>query len=292
MKSTINYYYGLFPDVINSQNNFYYFWFNEEKYYFVPFNNDIKLVEEIYHKLISEHYKLNEIIYNKDGNLTTSLKEKEYALLKVNCIENEIVKLNDFFKIIIPTGNPINWGEVWANKIDYLEYQVSQRALGKDNILNSFSYYVGLAENAIEYYNLLEHNGSDVIVGVQHKRVYSKNYEINYYNPINMIIDYNVRDIAEYIKFAFFEKTLDKDNFYKFLDNLNLNNIMMNLLFVRLLFPTYYFDSYEKLLNDEVGETDLVNIIKLSNDYELFLKDFYFKYADVYNLKKIDWIVR
>ena len=289
MKSTINFYYNLFPEEIVSQDEFFYFWINENKFYFVPFKNDKEQVMEIYEKLLHEKKKVNKIILNKEGNLVTNFKNSEYALFLVDCLENEIVDIKDFYIILMEKEN-INWGGIWERKIDYFEYQVNQRALGKENILNSFSYYVGLGENAIEYYNLIDKN--NVSVGIQHKRIGANNYEINYYNPLNMVIDYSVRDIAEYIKFAFFNDKLNVDKVINYINSLNLTSAMMNLLYVRLLFPTYYFDHYERLINKEEDERVLINIIGKAKDYELFLKKYYLYYEKEYNLLKIDWLFK
>lgn len=286
MKSTINFYYNLFPTNIIEKDNFFYFWVNENKFYFVPFENDINVVMKIYERLVQDKKKVNKIILNKDKNLVTVYKSKYYALIMVDCIENEIVDLNDFFSVILDSV-PVDWGSVWERKIDYLEYQVNQRALGKDNILNSFGYYVGMAENAIQYYNLLEKK--DVVVGIQHKRIYANNYEINYYNPLNMIVDYNVRDIAEYIKFSFFDNKLNIDNIIRYINKMNLNSTMMNLLYIRLIFPTYYFDNYEKYLDNYLDEKILINILNKASSYENFLKSFYQYYGERYNLLRIDW---
>jgi len=286
MKSTINFYYNLFPTNIIKKDNFFYFWVNENKFYFVPFENDINVVMKIYERLVQDKKKVNKIILNKDKNLVTVYKSKYYALIMVDCIENEIVDLNDFFSVILDSV-PVDWGSVWERKIDYLEYQVNQRALGKDNILNSFGYYVGMAENAIQYYNLLEKK--DVVVGIQHKRIYANNYEINYYNPLNMIVDYNVRDIAEYIKFSFFDNKLNIDNIIRYINKMNLNSTMMNLLYIRLIFPTYYFDNYEKYLDNYLDEKVLINILNKASSYENFLKNFYQYYGERYNLLRIDW---
>lgn len=288
MKSTINYYYNLFPDNIVRQEKFFYFWIGEEKYYFVPFNNNHEQVLKIYRSLIEQKLKVNHIILNKDSNLVTLYKNEEYVLFRVNCLENEVVDLTNFFDIKV-NEIPVDWGKVWSDKIDYFSYQVSQRALHKDNILNSFSYYVGMGENAIQYYNLLKKENARV--SIQHKRVYASNYEINYYNSLNMLYDYNVRDLAEYIKFAFFQDKLNVDKVINYINKLQIDSVMMNLLFDRLLFPTYYFDHYEKLVNDEEEETELIHIIRNANNYEKFLKDFYNYYALSHNLIKIDWLI-
>lgn len=289
MKSTINFYYNLFPDNIINQDKFYYFWIGDEKFYFVPFKNNKDQVLKIYQNLLNNNKKINQIILNKDNKLITLYKNEEYALFRVNCLENEIVEISDFFDIKVK-DSPVDWGKVWSNKIDYFTYQVSQRGLGKDNILNSFSYYVGLGENAIQYYNSI--NKSDVYVGIQHKRLYANNYEINYYNALNMVIDYNVRDLAEYIKFAFFQNELNVNKIINYINKLNLNSTMMNLLFARLLFPTYYFDHYERLVNDEEDESQLIIIINNVSEYEKFLCDFYNYYNMAYKMIRIDWLIK
>ena len=44
-----------------------------------------------------------------------------------------------------------SWASLWSAKLDYFEYQVSELGKDKPLILDSFSYYLGLGENAISY---------------------------------------------------------------------------------------------------------------------------------------------
>ena len=286
MKNIINYYYGLFPDKVIHQENIFYFWFNKNKYYFVPFINDENMVLTIYEKFLSEKKKINKILLNKFGKLVTKYKNSDYAMIMVDCIENEIIELENFYNISFE-GKVLDWAKIWEQKLDYFEYQVNQRGLGKDNILNSFSYYVGLGENAIQYYNFVDKK--EVDTGIQHKRLYAKNYEINYYNPLNMIIDYSVRDLAEYIKFLFFFGDFKEEKIIRYLDKLSLNNSMFNLFYARLLFPTYYFDFYEKFINDEEDDNNLLIILAKSTDFEIFLKNMYIYFSNKYQLIRIEW---
>jgi len=286
MKNIINYYYGLFPDKVIHQENIFYFWFNKNKYYFVPFINDENMVLTIYEKFLSEKKKINKILLNKFGKLVTKYKNSDYAMIMVDCIENEIIELENFYNISFE-GKVSDWAKIWEQKLDYFEYQVNQRGLGKDNILNSFSYYVGLGENAIQYYNFVDKK--EVDTGIQHKRLYAKNYEINYYNPLNMIIDYSVRDLAEYIKFLFFFEDFKEQKIIRYLDKLSLNNSMFNLFYARLLFPTYYFDFYEKFINDEEDDNNLLIILAKSTDFEIFLKNMYIYFSNKYQLIRIEW---
>ena len=47
------------------------------------------------------------------------------------------------------------------------------------------------------------------------------------------------------------------------------------MLYARLLYPSYYFDLYEKIMNNEVEEDALIDIISLVTEYEIFLKKVY-----------------
>ncbi len=287
MKSTLNFYYNLFPDKIYNQEDFYYFTLADNKYYFVPFNNDEEIVKKIYNQLKVQKIKVNEIIFNKDGKIGTIIDNKTYALLMVNCLENEIVDLDEF--LILKFDLPVsNWGNVWSDKLDYYAYQVSELALKKETLLNSFSYYVGLSENAITYFNMINKDNSQSFI--QHRRIYAKNYEINYYNPLNMVIDFGIRDLAEYIKFSFFSNEFNIDKIINYINKVNLDNTLINLLYARLLFPTYYFDVYDKIIINKRPEKDLIKIVNKSTEYEEFLKQFYLYYSKKYTMYRIEWL--
>ena len=123
MKNIINYYYGLFPDKVIHQENIFYFWFNKNKYYFVPFINDENMVLTIYEKFLSEKKKINKILLNKFGKLVTKYKNSDYAMIMVDCIENEIIELENFYNISFE-GKVSDWAKIWEQKLDYFEYQV------------------------------------------------------------------------------------------------------------------------------------------------------------------------
>ena len=129
-------------------------------------------------------------------------------------------------------------------------------------------------------------------MGIQHKRIYANNYQINYYNPLNMLIDFTVRDIAEYIKFSFFEKKLNINKTINYIKKLNLSSNMLHLLYARLLFPTYYFDHYEKFINEEETEVELLKIVALASEYENFLKNFYNYFFIDNQFLRIEWIFK
>ena len=288
MKSIIKVYYNLEPLEIIEEKDFYCFYIKDNKYYFVPFNNDEKQVLFIYNELLKRNIKVNEIVFTIDNKIVVNYNNKLYSLLRVNCYENELVDVNNFFNIFVKY-DVSNWSLIWSDKIDYYSYQVHERGLKKESVLNSFSYYVGLAETAIEYCNLL--NINNVPTAIQHRRIYANNYEINYLNPLNMVIDFSIRDYSEYIKSCFFNSSITLDDISNYFDKMKYTDIMVNLLYSRLLFPTYYFDIYDEVINDS-NDKKLIDIVKKSNDYEEFLKKFYYYFKDRYNLIPIEWIIK
>ena len=59
--------------------------------------------------------------------------------------------INYLNSIIITNNIDNNWDYLWSTKIDYLEYQINQSGKKYPLIVESFSYFVGLTENAISY---------------------------------------------------------------------------------------------------------------------------------------------
>ena len=74
-------------------------------------------------------------------------------------------------------------------------------------IVDSFNYFVGFAENAISYYNNID-NLSNYRYYISHKVIRFDDTIQVIYNPLNIIFDYKVRDIAEYVKNSFGYVTL------------------------------------------------------------------------------------
>ena len=188
-----------------------------------------------------------------------------------------------------------NWGTLWSEKIDYFEYQVRELSIEKEVVKSSFSYYVGLAENAISYVNNtnMKYGGDAYRIVLSHRRVFYPNYKLNYLNPLSFVFDLEVRDIAEYLKAMFFKKDvgfcLDELSSYLKIRHLSLYEYQM--LYARLLYPTYYFDVYEGVMNKNGDEEQLVNIIKKCDSYEEFLKKAYLEISKYAKIDKVEWII-
>ena len=117
-----------------------------------------------------------------------------------------------------------------------------------------------------------------------HNRITNELFDFK--NPLNIIIDYRIRDIAEYIKYNFFYNNLEV--FDQIINKFNLNKEEYKLLFARLLLITQYYDIYEKIIDEKKEEKEIEFIILKLNNYEKYLKKIYLylkRYIDIDNIE-------
>ena len=153
---------------------------------------------------------------------------------------------------------------------------------------------MGLAENAIAYANNTNNkfslNSFDKIC-LNHRRLDFPNLTKEYYNPLLFIFDLQVRDIAEYLKSAFFKSEMDAWIEFKTFINFQKRSIYeYQMFYARMLYPSYYFDMYEKIMNGEESEEKLIFYIEKSKNYEQFLKNMYYEIIKIVQIEKIDWL--
>lgn len=303
MKNNIMYYYNLRIDNITQNNNNYYFTINNDNYCFTIYTRDIKESNEIYKLnkyMLSSNILVHEIIPNKDNYVVTIINNIPYILYKIYINKNKKLTINELTYLSnytyqvdkILTRN--NWNVLWSTKIDYFEYQINQMGKKYPILVDTFAYFTGLAENAISYvkYTTLETQmeTSDNPV-ISHRKI-NNNIE-PLYNPLNIILDHKSRDIAEYIKLSFLNKNT---NIYQELDSYFSNNYYseygLRLLYARIIYPSFYFDMYEQIIQGLRKESDLLNIVSLLDDYELYLKEMYYYLKKYHNIPEIDWITK
>lgn len=297
MNNYINFYYELYPDDIVKKGNHYYFVLNNEKYYFVTYDRDVNEADTLYKlnkEMISRNSLVHEIILNKKGEVITLIDEVYYVLLRVYVNESAVITIDDVVFMLNSNDGVFSnsvisrtdWIKLWSLKIDYFEYQIGHLIKKYPYIYNTVDYYIGLGENAITYMKELNDNINLSSLSITHRRIGVNSTMFDLYNPLNLIIDYKVRDVSEYLKDAFFNNV----NVYSILDKLfkmcMFDRITLNLLFCRLLFPSYYFDLYENILENDLNENLVINIIKKSASYEYFLS-FLIRNWSLY---KIEWL--
>ncbi|MEG0794451.1 MAG: hypothetical protein RSG95_01510 [Bacilli bacterium] len=307
MKETINFYYNLDIDSVEENDGKYHFIYNRRDYFFVFYNRLPDELEDIL--LCSKNMKekgidTHDILVNKDGSVLTKVSENNYILFSVNnsLEEFDIVDIMESNKKLILRNSDSslyrnNWGELWSKKIDYFEYQIRELGIKKFIIKDSFSYYIGLSENAISYViktnEVFKKTEYDKIT-LSHRRIFYPNIKLNYLNPLSFIFDLEVRDIAEYLKSLFFSDTIELDPFEEleiYLKSTRLTIYEYQMLYARLLYPSYYFDIYEDVMNNDKDENLLIKIIEKADSYEQFLKKVYLEISKYTIIEKIDWII-
>lgn len=293
MKNSIKYYYDISPETIHQKNKEYFFAYENKNYALLKYEDqNIKKILSII-KLIEEaNQNINQLIPNNKNELITLINNEKYILIKLNINPDKInihkiLFLNSIYNKDLKL-NTEKWSQLWSKKIDYLEYQLNQIGKSYQLLVESFSYYIGLAENAISITNLIDHK--NITYSVNHKRININSNTFDLYNPLNIIIDVRIRDICEYLKSQFFNNKDILNQTDLFLDNNYLTKEEKNLFFARMLFPTYYFDVYDQIISKVKEEKEIKKILSKNESYEYYLKYLYNKLDEKKELIDIEWI--
>ncbi len=303
MKNVINYYYNLNPNKINHIFDYYYFYIKQELYYFVIYDSSVKNIKSIYklnQEMINTGILVNEIINNQTNTIITYYNQTPYLLMKINININKPITLPEIYYLSnYKTNYDINlmrsnWANLWANKIDYLEYHHEQNYQKYPLLSEYFDYFIGLSENAISYLNktVLKERPENTDIGViSHDRLLIKESVYSLYNPLNIIIDHKARDVGEYIKLSFFQ-----DN-YQIFDELNnyfkhnyFSKYGIQLLIARVLYPSFYFELYDNIVNEKINESEVTKITSRIQEYEQYLADIFNYFNKFYPIETIEWI--
>lgn len=271
MRNAIKYYYNLDVDELKYNDHEYLF----DNYILKEVDKNVDL--SLYNFFISNNLYIHKIIYNIFNNIITKIDNKGYILLeKSNDIRIDMNHISRFLIDINPEKKR-DWAKLWEMKVDYYEKNIIT-TVNKD-ILEVFPYYIGLSELAIRVY---KENSAETTYSICHNRLNNSN---DFYSPDNIITDYKVRDIAEYIKISFFNETLDFNEFISGIERMNLKEGDYVLLYARLLFPTYFFDCVETEQNIEFFSSKI-------NQYELLLTQMYYYLSPKAPVPKIDWLIK
>lgn len=290
MKEKIKLYYNLeveeYKDSIFYNDGIYYQFIKWERT-----EDELKDIIKVSDELKQKGIKISEIILNNNNSYISD----GYLLLKLNYFLDDEYSLNKILKynnkLVVQQRYTNNWLEMWKIKVDYLEYQVKELAYNKKTIVTSFSYYVGLAENAISILNKINSKDNASVLVLSRLRVKYPNYCNDYFNPVNFIFDSRVRDIAGYLKSKFFaNKDILED--LELIIQENLTPYEYNLFFVRMLYPSYYFDAIENVLLNNESENVIVEIVSKVNDYEEMLRNIMIRLSQITNIEILPWLMK
>ena len=299
MCNFIDYFYGIKIDNNEFDNKNYFFIYKGYLYklYAIDTEIDINLVVNI-NKAMVGRTLISKIIVNQLGNYISNYNGVSYILMKIYADNKRRISINDIDYL----GNSLytnkinsNWGVLWSKKIDYLENLISQFGKKYPIMVNSFNYFVGMAENAISYFNSIKFT-ENYSYYISHKVMNIDKVVDCFYNPLNIIFDYKVRDIAEYIKKVFFCVDYDKSKIYneinKYFSNNKFTITDIRLLIARLLYPSFYFELYEKILVEGKNEKIILDVVSNIDDYEKYLNGIINYFKKQYGVDDIKWLGR
>lgn len=298
MKNVLSYYYNLNPTDIHQINKMYKFKENNNFYALIEITDSINSINDIYNVSIELNNRgiyTHQIILNIQGSIVTQINNNNYVLLKIYNDLDKTIELDDIIKFSNITSNIVtnknlrrdNWYELWTNKIDYFEYQISQIGKRFPLIRESFSYFVGIVETGISL--LANNNIKDISLCICLDRIKKNNNLFDLYNPFNFIIDMKVRNTSEYFK----EMFIYEDPYFKIIDYINYGNLSddeLKLFYIRMFYPSFYFDTYEKIINGDIEEIEINKIVDKAYDYQLLLKKLYIYINNITSLPEIEWI--
>ncbi len=297
MKDLLNYYYYIITDIINMQGSNYYFNYLNNSFCLYRYNSSIDILNEVFklnNYMLYNNYPINKIILNKDSSIITKYGNHYYVLVLLKYNSHNLININNilnFNKLINNLPNILNrtnWLELWSNKIDNIEYSIKHLMHKYKLIYNSIYYYIGLTENAITYLRLFGVPNKNI--SISHRRVGSSTRIVDFYNPLNLVIDYRIRDLAEYIKSMFFNRIWDIETIINYLQKINLNRNDYIYFYIRMLFPSYYFDLYDLIINGKEKEKSILKITSYQEDYEYLLYEIYLFINSKTNIVGIEWI--
>lgn len=300
MKNIINYFYNLNITKLTNKDNIYSFYDNDELYHFYIYNNNIKNIDLT--KDIDDSLKkdtlIHEIIINKDNSIITYYNNIPYILCKINININKPITLGEINYLsskVISTNSKItyhSWQDLWSIKMDYLEKVINENGKKYPIIVDSFNYFVGMAENAISYYNNLSNKEVDNnSLVISHRIININDTVYAIYDPVNIIIDHKARDIAEYIKYSFFSDNaniFNELNIYFKYNYYTRDDVV--ILLARVLYPSFYFNMYEDIMINSKEEKIITNITSKLDKYELYLARVFKYFNNFYNLPIPEWL--
>lgn len=296
MKNAMNYYYNLNPTAIHQRGKIYYFRVNEINYVLLPCNNEAES-QSIYAldtQLLSQGIPVHQIILNNNQQILTEINQEMYVLMRI-FTSKSTVTLDDImqFNRITVSNLPTNlrrddWYNLWIKKIDYFEYQISQIGKKYPLIIDSFSYYIGLAENAIAL--MATNQQKNGYLALNHRRIMCGDDTYKLYNPFNIVIDLRMRDACDYFKTCFFSNQNIEQVILQYLYYQQFTQEELQCFFARMLFPTYYFDVYEKIVAGQLEEKEILPIIEKVNEYEALLRKLYHYIGQIHPLPEIEWL--
>lgn len=291
MENIIEYYYNLKVENLLEKEEDYFFKSNSNSFILKKIENPSN-IDKIY--FLSQEININKIIPNNNQELITTINNKLYTLLLIKRISNYnlslISKLSNTNIFPIKELERNNWELLWEERVDFLEEFLTNNTKKYPLLAKCSPYYIGLSENAIAYLiNTKKEVPKDNYL--DQKAISHISFNNSLYDPFNIIFDHKSRDLSEYIKLSFFR---NNKNIYQELDNYfkynKYSKYGIMVLYSRLLYPSFFFHTFDSIINNKEKESYLNNYINKIEDYEIYLYNIYLYLSKYYDIPIPNWL--
>ncbi|WLR61076.1 hypothetical protein [Guptibacillus hwajinpoensis] len=257
----------------------------------------IETIQNEAYVLYQKPYDRNNRIHHSDGSRLALFHRKAGNLLAAY---NELPEIQP-------------WQMRWQYRIDQLESfreelknQTQPLREFDEWFIETFPYYSGLSENAIQY---IVDCGIDMGMNPFQLRTLAFNrYTANYHRtseglfPNDLILDHPARDLAEWIRYELVEGEGNFEGIRQFMwdyhERRTLTQMDWNLLYARLLFPIPYVETVEHYYSDgnlKEKEKSFVNLKELvrregerEEMYRLLFQELIGEYGK--QMRRVDWL--
>lgn len=236
-----------------------------------------------------------------DGNLFVLLANEAMQPMRIQRVGLELAAFHingrSIDQKITKCSRIGQWKTLWEARIDQLERVWSEKLQSHPNnefeqlFVETFPYYMVLGENAIQY--LVDTETDDTPDMIDSGTVCYERFKQNTWNgegyrknPFDWVFDHASRDLAEWVRDYYVQHTHTYQRgvvqfFREYQSIERLSSFSVRLLYARLLYPIQYYETIEGYFSNpgesrahELEET-LSTLIKTSQNYEVFLKNFY-----------------
>lgn len=272
-------------------------------------------------------WSVSQLCLTKDGNILCEWEEGRYCVWGSRKQEppepaklgRRLAKFHQRGKLVPFKLEKVNrigqWKQLWERRLDQMEsvwnsmlYQPPESEFER-MFLESFPYYMGLAENSIQYLvdTEIDERPSELDSGtICHDRFSAKSWGTQFYikNPVDWVFDHRARDVAEWIRSNYFINTQTyQPGLRQFIKDYQqrspLSVFSWRLLYARLLFPLHYFDCVETYFitgseqEKHFRRDQLRKYLNQTQEHEGFLGHF-FQMAEVpvrrLKLPRVEWL--
>lgn len=239
-----------------------------------------------------------QIITNRKG---TFISEDDYGKVILVATKKQKMRIQDIIKIhqqYVNSPSEIPYtttylSSLWEEKINSIEQKILPSIRVDDfayqKIMVAAIYALGLAENALQYLTeiAIDYGKEISPLTLSHRRLESLDSH-TVFDPLNLILDSPIRDIAEAWKY----KVITTIELLQILPTYQLSIKEVSLLFARMLFPTRFFDLLEKHYGERVDvRKQILAYYREMNQDLLELKKVEQLLVKNYGIRPISWLL-